>query len=326
MKAFVHKGTDTFYTTVAEPKVAKGEVKIALKSAGLNHRDLKIPDRRGNINTELILGSDGAGTIEVVGEGVTGFEVGDEVIVNPSIGWYQNSDAPPEGFGIVGMPNHGTFAEKIVISAEQVEKKPEYMSWEEAGVFALSALTGYRALFTKGKLKTTDTVFIPGAGGGVATFMIQFAKAIGARVIVTSRDQKKREKALEIGADVAIDTASDWDEQLQQETIDLVIESVGAATFNRSLSVLKKGGKIVTFGSSTEDNVTINIRQFFYGQYQLLGSTMGSRQEFREMLGLMKDHDIHSEISTSFNLDRAKEAFHYLEHANQFGKVAIKID
>src|SRR5699024_5145692 len=159
-----------------------------------------------------------------------------------------NSPAPPEDFDILGMPDHGTFAEKIALSAEQVEKKPAYLSWEEAGVVALASLTGYRALFTKGELKKGETVFIPGAGSGVATSLISVAKHVGGKVIVTSRSEDKRQQALRLAAHMAIDTNSDWEEQLRDETIDLVIESVGQATFNKSLNVLKDGGRIVIFG------------------------------------------------------------------------------
>src|SRR5690625_3845066 len=242
-----------------EPKATHGEVIVALKVAGLNRRDLYIPNRMGNKEEALILGSDGAGVIEAVGEGVHQFKVGDEVIINPSLGWEKNSDAPPEGFDILGMPNHGTFAEKIVICASQVERKPDYLTWNEAGVLALAALTGYRAMFAKGNLQKGQTVFIPGAGSGVATYMIQFAHAVGARVIVTSRDAQKREKSLKIGANRAIETSSDWEKELADETIDLVIDSVGKATFNRSLQVLKQGDKIVTFGETKEDIVELNL-------------------------------------------------------------------
>lgn len=140
------------------------------------------------------------------------------------------------------MPDDGTFAEKIVLSVEQLEPRPSYLSWEESASVALAGLTGYRALVTRGQAKEGDTVFIPGAGSGVVTFIIQFAKAIGARVIVTSRSEEKRRYALDLGADRAIDTNADWKEELKDETIDLVIESVGKATFNRSLSCLKKVG------------------------------------------------------------------------------------
>ncbi|WP_407268201.1 zinc-binding dehydrogenase [Radiobacillus sp. PE A8.2] len=325
MKAFVHKGQAVSYTDIDEPEVARGEVKVALKYAGVNHRDLNIPKRRGDNPNPLVLGSDGVGIVEQVGEGVSNYSVGDEVIINPGIGWKEKSDAPPEGFEIVGMPGHGTFAEKIVIVADWLEKKPAFLTGEEAGVLALSGLTGYRALFTKGQLKQGDTVFIPGAGSGVTTFLIQFAKAVGARVIVTSRSQKKKDKAIALGADRAIDTNSDWYDVLANETINIVIDSVGEATFNRSLQVLMRGGRMVTFGATTDDHVTIDIRSFFYGQYQLLGSTMGSREELREMLAFIEKHQLHPVVDQVFPLKNTDTAFLYLEEAKQFGKVALKI-
>src|SRR5699024_6826202 len=273
----------------------------------------------------LILGSDGAGVIESVGAGVTNVQAGDAVIINPALNWERNSDAPPQGFDILGMPDHGTLAEKIVIAADQVEKKPEHLSWEEAGVLALSALTGYRALFTKGNIKESDTVFIPGAGSGVATYLISFAKSIGARVIVTSRSETKRKQAKELGADIVLDTNSDWPEELKEETIDLVIDSVGRATFNRSLEVLKRGGTIVVFGATTDDVVDLNLREFFYGQYKLFGSTMGSRQELYAMLELIENHKIRPVVDKTFDLEQTQKAMDYLEQGNQFGKVAIQI-
>src|SRR5699024_5296163 len=195
------------------------------------------------------------------------------------------------------------------LDAGQVEEKPVHLSWEEAGVLALSALTGYRALITKGKVTADDTVFIPGAGSGVATYMIQFAKALGARVIVTSRDEKKRAAALEIGADIALDTNDDWEEKLAQESIDVVIDSVGEATFNRSLAILKQGGTFVLFGATAGDEVTVNLREFFYGQYHLLGTTMGSREELREMLTFIEEHNIKPVVGHTYPLTEIAEAF-----------------
>lgn len=244
MKAFVLEHGELKVKEMNEPIAGPHEVVVALRTAGLNRRDLYIPNRMGNDKDALILGSDGAGVIEAVGEAVTRVRAGDEVIINPSLRWYDNSDAPPKDFDILGMPDHGTFAEKIALSEEQVEKKPSHLSWEEAGVFALAALTGYRALFTQGKIKAGETVFIPGAGSGVATYLIAFAKNAGARVIVSSRSEDKRNKAKEHGADIALDTNSDWEKELVNETIDLVIDSVGAATFNRSLEVLKKADEL----------------------------------------------------------------------------------
>lgn len=324
--AFVFEYGELQIKEMPDPSPGKNEVVIKLKTAGLNRRDLYIPNRRGDDKEALILGSDGAGIIEALGEEVTSFQSGDEVIINPGLRWKENTPAPPQSFDILGMPDHGTFAEKIVLSEEQVEKKPSYLSWSEAGVLALAALTGYRALVTKGRVKAGDTVFIPGAGSGVSTYMIQFAKSLGARVIVTSRSSVKLQHAKKLGADVTIPTESDWKTELKGETIDLVIDSVGRVTFNRSLEILKKGGRIVVFGATTEDNVDLNLRDFFYGQYQLFGSTMGSREELREVLQLMEDHQLHPVVDKVFSLKQAGQAMDYLKESNQFGKVVMQME
>lgn len=325
MKAFVIESGELKIKEMEEPEAKVGEVVVALKTAGINRRDLGLPKRYGDNPEPLIIGSDGAGIVEAVGEGVAGVAVGDEVIINPALRWFDNSDAPPPEFDILGMPDHGTFAEKIALSAEQVEKKPSHLNWEEAGGLVLPALTGYRALFTKGQVQKGQTLFIPGAGSGVATFLIQFAKNAGARVIVTSRSEEKRKHALEIGADRAIATDSDWEAELADETVDLVIDSVGAATFNRSLGVLKKGGRIVIFGATTDDNVDFNLRSFFYGQYQLFGSTMGSREELRDLLAHMEKYKMKPVVDQVFPLDGAQEAFGRLAKGEQFGKVILRI-
>lgn len=326
MQAFVLEKGRLQIKEMPEPKANEDEVVVRLKVAGLNRRDLYVQNRWGVKDEPLILGSDGAGIIESIGKGVTQFQVGDEVMINPSLNWGENSDAPPKEFDILGMPDHGTFAEKIAIASEQVEHIPNHFTWEEAGVFVLSALTGYRAMFTKGNLKLDDTVFIPGVGSGVATYMVQFANAIGAKVIVSSRDNNKRKKALEIGAFQAIDTNGDWQQLLSDETIDIVIDSVGGATFNRSLKILKQGGTIVTFGATTDDVVSINLRDFFYGQYKLFGSTMGSKEELGDLISLMKKHELKPIVGKTFSFKDIQTAFDFLEENHQFGKIAIKID
>jgi len=326
VKAYAVKQNDLQVREVKDPSPNAEEVVIDIKVAGLNRRDLSIAKKAGDREDPLVLGSDAAGVISAVGENVQGVQVGDEVIINPSLRWKQNSDAPPEGFDILGFPDNGTLAEKIVLHHDQVEPKPRNISWEESGVLALASLTGYRALVTKGEVKAGQTVFIPGAGSGVATYMIQIAKSKGAKVIVSSRSESKREAALKIGADVAIDTNSDWEKELADETIDLIIDSVGAATFNRSLDVLKKGGKMVIFGATTDDVTDLDLRAFFYGQYQLLGSTMGSREELHEVLKLIEDDQIKPVVSETYSLDKADEAFEYLKVNDQFGNIAIKVN
>lgn len=325
MKAYVYEHGQLKLKDVDVQTLGKEDVLVSLKVAGLNRRDIAIPNRLGDEQPAIVLGSDGAGVIEQIGENVDQVQIGDGVIINPALGWDENSDAPPEGFEILGVPDNGTIAEKIVIAQSQVEKKPEHLTWQEAGVLALASLTGFRAMFTKGQLQKGQTVFIPGASSGVATYMIQFAKAVGARVIVSSRSEEKRRQALDIGADIAIDTAADWQEELKGETIDLVIESVGRATFNRSLNILKRGGKIVVFGATTEDTVEFNLREFFYGQYQLFGSTMGSREELQSLLKFMEKHKIHPIVGHTFSLDDIEEAVEFLKENKQFGKIAIEI-
>ncbi|KOO52417.1 zinc-binding dehydrogenase [Viridibacillus arvi] len=325
MRAFVFEKGSFKVTELPKPEAGTLEAVVAIKAAGLNRRDLYTPGRLGNDSESLILGSDAAGVIEAIGEGVTDWQVGDEVIINPSLRWYENSDVPPADFDILSFPDNGTFAEKIAISVEQLERKPAHLSFEEASVIGISPLTGYRALFTKGQIEAGQTIFIPGAGSGVATFLIQMAKNVGARVIVSSRSEEKRNAALEIGADVAIDTHADWVELLKEEQIDVVIESVGRATFNRSLDVLKKGGKIVLFGATTEEVVDFDLRKFFYGQYTLYGTTMGSREEFRACLEHLAEFNTHPVMDRTFSLDEAEQALEYLKENHQFGKITITI-
>ncbi|KAB8138581.1 zinc-binding dehydrogenase [Gracilibacillus oryzae] len=322
MKAYVVQNGNYLMTEVEEPEVGVNEVKVQLKTAGLNHRDLMIKHRAGN-NDTYILGSDGAGVVVEAGENVTRFAIGDEVFINPGLNWYKKSEAPPADFEIVGVPFSGTFAERMVISEDFAERKPEHLTWDEAGVFALSGLTGYRALFTQGQLKETDTLFIPGVGGGVNSFIILLAKACGARVITTSRERDKLKAAEKLSYDKGILTDDSWTEQLSDETIDLVIESIGGKTFNKSLDVLKKGGRIVTYGSSTNDEMTFDLRKFFYGQYKMIGSTMGSREEMHELLQFSEKHRVKPIMDRQFAFSEIDQAFDYLASQNQLGKIVV---
>jgi zinc-binding alcohol dehydrogenase/oxidoreductase len=330
MKAVIHAekpGYDgLFYGEIEEMHPKAGEVRVKLKTAGLNHRDLMVLHRHKPTDPPLVIGSDGAGIIDAVGEGVINVQVGDEVMINPSLGWKEKSDAPPKGFEILGLPFHGTFAEYVVVPAENVVHKPKFLTWEEAGVLSLAALTAYRALFTRGQVRKGMKVLIPGIGSGVATFLLQFAKAVGAAVYVTSRSQDKCKKALELGADKSLDSNEDWNEALGGEKVDLVIECVGAATFNKSLDQLRPGGTIVTFGSSTGDVIQFDLRKFFYGQYNLLGSTMGSAEEYKEMLQFIETHHIKPVMDQMYSLDQFDQAFHRMETAAQLGKIGFYID
>ncbi|MDQ0160249.1 zinc-binding dehydrogenase [Alkalibacillus salilacus] len=330
MKAIVHEkmpGLDGLaFQDIQEPSVGVNEVKVKLKTAGLNRRDISVTGRRQEGADPLVLGSDGAGIIEEVGAEVSDWKPGDEVIINPGIGWIQNDDAPPKGFQIVGLPDDGTFAEYYVVNEQYIERKPTSLNWDEAGVVALAGLTAYRAVFTRGNIQAGDTVLLPGIGSGVLTYALKFLKAIGARVIVTSRLEAKLETAKSLGADRGVLTTSDWQVELADETIDVVIESVGRATFQKSIEAVRRGGTIVMFGATTEDTVEFDLRQFFYGQYNLLGTTMGSVEELREMLSFVDKYGIKPEIDTMFTLDQYAEAFEYLRDSNNFGKVGFRIE
>ncbi|MBO8173034.1 MAG: zinc-binding dehydrogenase [Bacillaceae bacterium] len=330
MKAVVHEGRPGLesvkYVEMADANPGPGEVKVKLKYAGLNRRDHLVLYRRSEQDPAVVLGSDGAGVVVETGPDVDRVQDGDEVVINPSLRWPDQVDAPPAGFEILGHPEHGTFAEYITISADQVEPKPASLSWEEAGVLPLSALTAYRALFTRGKVDGGQTVLIPGIGSGVATYLVQMAKAVGAKVIVTSRSEENRRRGLELGADVAIDSQGDWDQQLNGEKADIVIESVGAATWDKSMAQLRPGGTIVVFGATAGDVVEFNLRSFFYGQYNLLGTTMGNAVEFREMLAFVEKHGIKPVLDRVYPLSEAVSALKRMDEGSKFGKIALKIE
>lgn len=328
MQAVVHHGPNSLDGLKVE-EMNEGvpnpdEVKVRLKSSGLNHRDLWVLSWRNEEDGPVILGSDGAGIVEETGERVGNVQPGDEVVINPSLGWPCRSEAPPSGFQILGHPTPGTFASSIVVPAENVEPKPKHLTWAEAGVLPLAALTGYRALFSRGMVQAGEHVLIPGIGSGVATFMLLMAKVAGARVTVTSRWEEKRNKALELGADEAIDSDADWSVELKGKKVDLIVDSVGPATFHKSLQQLRPGGRWVNFGETSGSTVEVPLRTLFMGQFDLHGTTMGSSEEFRDMLRMVNQHQIRPVIDQVFPLSEAKQAFMRMKDGGQFGKIGFE--
>jgi zinc-binding alcohol dehydrogenase/oxidoreductase len=327
MKAFVHMGKpgleNTFFTNIQDEEPKQGEVKIRIKAAGLNHRDIWNLHRRSEESGPVVLGSDGAGVIQAIGEGVRNLHLGDEIIINPSLKWPVKTGAPPNDFEIVGVPTNGTFADYCIVPAENVEPKPKKLSWEESGVLPLAALTAYRALFTRGNVQPAQSVLIPGIGSGVATFLLLMAKAAGARVIVTSRSKEKCMKALELGADLAIDSNKDWNIELSGEKVDLVIDSVGSGTWGKAMDALRAGGTIVIFGATTGEHANINLKKLYFGQYNILGTTMGSHEEFREMLHYVEKKEIKPVIDKVFYYADTIQAFKRMNNGRQFGKIGL---
>ncbi|MFF2911577.1 zinc-binding dehydrogenase [Paenibacillus sp. NPDC057934] len=329
MKAIIHAGQSGLkgleYKDVTDKQPGAGEVKVRIKAAGLNHRDLFIMAGRTEQDAPLIIGSDGAGRIEAVGKGVSNHTVGADVIINPCLGW-ESVDNVPQIPAIVGGPTEGTFAESIIIPAEIVISKPAYLSWEEAGVLPLSALTAYRALFTKGRLQQGEHVLIPGIGGGVATYAMMMALAAGARVSVTSRSEAKRQAALSHGANHAFDSNGDWKESLNGDTVDLILDSIGPATFPHYFDIIKPNGRIVTFGASSGDRIEIPVRSIFFPQISIIGTSMGSGEEFADMLQFMERHCLRPIIDRVYPLQDTAEAFHRMQQGEQFGNIGIRVD
>ncbi|MFC9706563.1 zinc-binding alcohol dehydrogenase family protein [Paenibacillus sp. NPDC056933] len=331
MKAIIHSGQSGLeglqYTETTSRAPEAGEVQIQLKSAGVNHRDLFIMAGRTSQDAPLILGSDGAGVIVEIGEGVDELSVGDEVIIHPTLGWEHAVDVPivPD---IIGGPADGTLAQYITLPARNALPKPTHLSWTEAGVLSLSALTAYRALFTRGALKQGEGehILIPGIGGGVATYALLMAVAAGAQVTVTSRSEAKRKEALRLGATRALDSHTNWSLQNDLEPVDFILDSIGQDMFPKYFDIIRPGGRIVMYGASSGDDLTVPIRSIFFPQISLIGTSMGSREEFVQMLHWVEQQDIHPVIDGIYPLQDTAKAFERMEKAEQFGNLAILVE
>jgi zinc-binding alcohol dehydrogenase/oxidoreductase len=316
---------------VIDPKPAPGEVVVRLKAAALNHRDLWIwKGMYAGIKLPAILGSDGAGVVESVGEGVDGAMAGREVVINPSLDWGSDERCFGDQFRILGMPDQGTYAQRIAVPAANIQPKPSGLTFEEAAAIPLAGLTAYRAIFTRVKLQPGETVFIPGIGSGVATFALLFAKKLGARVIVSSGSDAKLEKAKELGADAGVNyKTSDWVSGVREASgglgPDAVVDSVGGTTFAQCIEILKPGGRLVTFGATTGPT-QLEIRRLFWKQLSLLGTTMGSPAEFASMIAHFGSGELKPVIDRVFPLAEAAAAHRHMDEAGQFGKIVLSID
>ena len=336
MKAIAHQGeglNGARYCDMELSGVGPSQVCINLKAAALNHRDIWTCMRAEPQGPLVILGSHGAGIIERVGTSVTDLSPGDEVVVNSSQDWASRDEVPlgeyGVGYKILGYPDHGTFAEQIVINRHQVELKPTFLDWREAAALCLVGITTYRALFTEGRLEAGQTVAIPGIGGGAATQALLYAKAAGARTVVTSRSTDKLELARKLGANLAVPSDGNWGQAVRDFTegrgADIVIETVGEATWKDSMAALANGGRGVVFGATSGAEVTIDLASLFLHWQSVIGTTMGSREEFQDMLAFTEKHQIHPVIDRAFPLAEGVEAMRYLDDASQMGNVVLDI-
>lgn len=310
------------------PAVGDGEVLVRVRAAALNRRDVFITQGLyPKIRLPVTLGSDGAGEIARLGSVVSGLREGDEVVIDPMLAWGEDARVwDPATATILGMPRDGTFAQYVVVPVDNVHPKPSTLSMEDAAAIPLAGLTAYRALFTRGAVQPGETVLITGVGGGVQTFVLLLAKWAGAHAIVTSGSDEKLERARALGADLAINYAAnpDWPKLLRSTgPIDLIVDSSGGDTLRNALDVVRPGGRVVVYGG-TRGEATIKLFPLFWKHVSILGTSMGSPQDFSAMLRLFDD-GLKPAIDRVFALDEGVAAFERLAAARQFGKIILTI-
>jgi NADPH:quinone reductase-like Zn-dependent oxidoreductase len=306
---------------VPDPQPRAGWTTVRLRAAALNWHDVLV--RQGRYQSPLphVLGADGAGTVE---------DTGEEVVVVPSLWWGDREGAPGSDWQILGDNVPGTYAEFVQVPSECVAPKPSGWSWAEAAAFPLGGLTTYRALFTRGRLVAGESLLVLGAGGGVATAAVTLGAAAGADVVVTSSSLEKIESARALGArDGVLYTAGTWPSQARElspggKGFDVVLDSVG--TWAHSIGALRPGGRLVVLGASRATHAGLDIRPFYFGQYDLLGTTMGSARDYANLVEFMGSHTVAPPIvDRVFPLKDAAGAHEYLESGAGIGKIVLDV-
>lgn len=302
------------------PKAGKGQVIVKLKAAALNRRDYWITQGLyPGIRCPVILGSDGAGIADFKEK---------EVIINPGYNWGGRQETQSDDFKILGMPDDGTFAEEIAVPQEQLFGKPEHLSWEQAAALPLAGLTAYRALFKQGRLQSSQTVVITGIGGGVACIALQLAVAAGATVIVTSSSQAKIDKALAMGAAAGfLYTSEGYASQVNEQfgPVHLIVDGAGGDGYGELIDMVCPGGRIVNYGATAGMPGRLDLRKVFWKQLHLVGSTMGSPDDFAAMLDMVGKHEIRPVVDEVFALSDGNKAFEKMNVSSQFGKLVLRV-
>jgi NADPH:quinone reductase-like Zn-dependent oxidoreductase len=306
---------------VEDPVAGAGEVLIRLHAASLNHLDIWM--RRGlpSVPKPRILGADGAGVVESVGEGADSISPGDRVLINPGL---------DDGARIVGEHMDGTHAELISVPAENVYPVPDGLSFEEAAAFPLVFETAYRMLVTKARVREGEWVLVWGVGSGVGSASFVIAKALGARTLVTSSSAEKLERARELGAEAVVNHAEDDVAAAVKEAtggsgVDVVIEHVGEATWKTSLQAAGTNGRVVVCGATSGPNPPAQLHRIWWKQLEIYGSTMGTREDFEGVYELVASGKVKPIVDRVFPLGEAAAAHEYLEEGRQFGKVILSI-
>jgi NADPH:quinone reductase-like Zn-dependent oxidoreductase len=318
------------------PSPGPGEVRVRMKAAALNRLDLFVTDGLPGMEPEwpFIVGSDGAGVIEAVGEGVVSAHVGDRVMLNPGISCghcrfcRMGEESLCERYAILGEHRGGTVAELVTLPAINVAPAPDDMTWAQAAAFPLATLTAWRMLVTRARLLEGETLFVWGAGGGVSQQSIRIGRHLGATVIVAGSPGKLAD-AQAIGAHHVIDRGDDVIARVKEITgrrgADVVVDSVGEATWPSSLRIVSRFGRIVVCGGTTGPHLTLDGRRLFWHQWSILGSTMGNRREFAEIVAHAHAGRFWPTVDSVASLEDSVDAYRRLAAGTQTGKIVIEV-
>jgi NADPH:quinone reductase-like Zn-dependent oxidoreductase len=327
------------YGDLPDPVPGPGHVRVRVRAGALNRLDIFVRNGIPEISLSLphVMGSDGAGIVDSVGSGVTRVKEGDEVVLNPGIHCGScefcllGEHSLCVTFHLLGEHVWGTFAETVVAPAINAFPKPQGLTWEESAAFPLTFLTAWRMLVTKAKARPGESILILGIGGGVSLAALQIAKLLGLTVGVTSGSPDKLLRAKEMGAEFAIDHgAADFSRETRKITgkrgVDIVLDSVGKATWKRSIASLARGGRLLTCGATTGPDPEEDLARIFWNQLTVMGSTMGTHAEFSDLLRMVSGGRIRPVVDSVFPLSEAKEAHRRLVEQKQFGKIVLRPD
>jgi NADPH:quinone reductase-like Zn-dependent oxidoreductase len=307
-----------------DPEPGPGEVLVRLHASALNHLDVWIRKGMPSVPKPRILGADGAGVVAALGEGVSGFEAGERVVLNPGI------EADGGRIHVIGEHGDGTNAELIAVPATNVHPIPDGLSFEDAAAFPLVFETAYRMLVTRAGLREGEWVLAWGIGGGVSTAALAIGKALGALLLVTSSSEAKLERARELGADATVNHATgDVKAAVQEATgghgIDVVVENVGEATWATSLQVAAQGGRITVCGATSGPNPPAALHRIWWKQLSILGSTMGTGDDFAAAYELVASGRALPVVDSVLPLEEIRAAHERLEAGEQLGKIVLTI-
>jgi NADPH:quinone reductase-like Zn-dependent oxidoreductase len=322
-----------------EPAIqSPDEVLVRVRAVALNRLDLFVAAGLPGASQVFphVVGSDGAGLVHRVGAAVRQFRPGDRVMINPTLSCgacsacVAGEDSLCATIRVLGEHCAGTAAEFIVLPSQNLAPVPAEMGWPEAAAFSLATLTAWRMLVTRARLEAEETVLIWGIGGGVALAALQIARLIGARTIVTSGSDLKLERARALGADVTLNhQRTDIRTAVRQHTdgrgADVIVDSAGEKTWPTSLGALRRGGRLVVCGATTGPMVSLDLRRLFWHQWSILGSTLGTRREYAEIVHHAAEGRLWPVIDRVVPLEHALDAFERLRQGEQMGKLVIEV-